>query len=94
MYELNQELVDLRTGSIVTIVDIKTNKKGILYTVQYGDYENKRYYGYRFQKYFAELTGETYKTPRQDYDNVAFIDFRRKSKFANYESWLQWVSIA
>jgi len=94
MIQLNQELVDTRSGKIATLVKVVKNKKGSLYTLRYSDDTYKRYYDYGFHRFFAELTGETYKFPKQDYSNVVFINFAEKSKFIDYESWLQWINIA
>jgi len=93
MFKLDQEFVDTRTGNIATIVDIVNNNKGTLYTVQYGDSEYRRYYDYKFEKFFAEICGETYNTEDISHNNVTFMDFTSKSKFANYTSWLSWLKL-
>lgn len=93
-YAENQELIDSRTGDIVTIDLIVPQDKGMLYTVKYSDDKYRRYYEYRLKKLFIPLTNETYiaEPQPQDYKNVEFVDFFNRSKFANFDSWYTWVN--
>jgi hypothetical protein len=96
--KLEQQLIDTRTRSIATIVDISDQPKGLLYTVQYGDNEYRRYYEHRLMDLFKPIVKERKRAkPKAPtipaHENVTFMDFRSKTKFANYPTWYEWIKL-
>lgn len=91
---LEQQLIDTRTRSIATIVDISDQPKGLLYTVQYGDDQYRRYYEHRLLDLFRPVAKEQKRhRPKADYTNVEFYDFKNKSKFADHSTWYHWMQL-
>jgi len=99
MYTLNYKLVDGRNNRKCEIVAIDEIEGKLLYTVKYIDGQHKRYYADRLTNLFVAskdniVMQETKPKPNPDqFKNICFIDMKSKTKFANYESWLQWVEL-
>lgn len=90
--KLEQQLIDTRNRDIATIVDISDQPKGLLYTVQYGDSEYRRYYEHKLLDIFKPIESATTEVTITipvipPHENVTFMDFRSRTKIANYTTW-------
>ncbi len=91
--QIDDILIDKRDNTENLVSDIVTNGKGTLYTVFNPVIGYRRYYQTKLNRLFS-TTGRTNSvpsTPSISYDNVVFIDFKSRTKFANYDSWYTWM---
>lgn len=88
----NDKVIDTRTNKVGTIELVETKNGDKLYTVNFGNNNYGRYYSSKMKQYFKLAQIEQPKVNCNElYKNVAFVDFKNKVKFANYESWLSWI---
>lgn len=82
-YSINTVLRDTRNNKTAMVEAVLHTDKGVLYTVKFEHGPYKRYYEEKLLKVFRLAIA--------DYSNVVFYDFKNKTQFANYESWLAWA---
>lgn len=78
MFEVGTVLKRDRTGQMVTVDRVVTNKRGILYTVQYETGEYRRYYAPKLLEEFTEVDAKP--LAQVDTTNVIFVDFQKRCK--------------